>query len=91
VALEALRRSNRLNVTEEALRGLDKKMNPTQHAELVNKVHRFLEILDIKEETDAGNWFKPVRISSVRVLLDIEIEKLLKEMRLLTNYRKGSS
>lgn len=55
--------------------------------ELAIRVRRFFEILDIKEESVAGNLFAPVYISSCRVLLTQELGKLLTEMKELSEYK----
>ena len=42
---------------------------------------RFFEILDIKEESMAGTIWSPVFISSYRVALTAELDKILKELK----------
>lgn len=48
-------------------------------------VKNFLEILDIKEESDSGRVFSPVYISSVRVLETAKLSIILKKMRELVS------
>ena len=54
---------------------------------LEEKVKRFFEILDIKEESDSGREFSPVYIVSLRVLLTQELGQLLNEMKVLSGYK----
>lgn len=63
---------------------------------LQDAVKRFFEILDIKEESDSGHEFNPVRmnskertISSVRVVLTAELDDLLTQMSILSGYRQA--
>jgi hypothetical protein len=44
-------------------------------------VKEFISLLDITEESDSGNEFKPNRISSCRVMDGERMEKLLAEMK----------
>lgn len=48
-------------------------------------IKRFFEILDRKEESDSGNVFSPVYISSCRVMLTEELEEIFKRMKEYVN------
>lgn len=54
-------------------------------ASLHTCVKRFLEILDNKEESESGTIFYPTRISSCRILHNMELEDILKRMREYAN------
>lgn len=51
---------------------------------LEQAVKSFIQILDSKEESDSGNVFSPVTISSCRVMQSARLEILLSKFRELT-------
>lgn len=60
-------------------------MSEKTNTELKTLTKRFFEILDAREESDSGKTFSPVFISSARVLLSKELNKILPRMRELSN------
>jgi len=49
--------------------------------ELQREVKRFFELLDTTDETDSGKIFYPISINCCRVLLGIELEKCLLNLK----------
>lgn len=60
-------------------------MNEEAYTELKTLTKRLFQILDTKEESDSGRTFSSVFISSARVLLSKELNKILPRMRELSN------
>ena len=56
---------------------------------LQDAVKRFLEILNITEETNEGKPYKPNKIVSCRVHNSAEMEDVLKQMEVLSGYRQA--
>ena len=60
-----------------------------EHEELKAAVRSFFEdFLDIREESDSGNMFAPIRISSCRCMKIEPLNKLLAQMRKLSGSEK---
>ena len=49
----------------------------------------FEDYLDYTEVSDMGNEFRPIYISSCRVLMTQELSEILKEMRELSGVKRG--
>lgn len=57
----------------------------TNDERLKECVKEFFEYLDYQEESDSGRLFNPIQISCCRVMKVEPLDKLLAEMKMLSN------
>lgn len=70
--------SIRLDLGKKQLKEYKKKLKELTLNELLAE---FFTYLDYQEESDSGNVFNPIYISSCRVMLSQSLDAVLKEMR----------